>query len=73
MLGLYHGVPLTQRGIGYGMVTPDMITIFQQPIEAICRGDTEITAEIGRVVRYEIAHHFGLGDRRLAEIEGDEG
>ncbi|MFH1003261.1 MAG: metallopeptidase family protein [Chloroflexota bacterium] len=72
LLGLYHGVPLTQRGIGYGLVPPDKITIFQQTIEAKCRGDAEITREIGRVVRHEIAHHFGLGDRRLAEIEGDQ-
>ena len=72
LLGLYHGVPLTQRGIGYGLVPPDMITIFQQPIEAKCQGDDKITAEIGRVVRHEIAHHFGIGDRRLAEIEDDQ-
>ncbi len=72
LLGLYHGVPLTKRGIHYGLVPPDKITIFQKPIEAKCKGNSEITAEIQRVVRHEIAHHFGIGDARLAQLEGDE-
>ena len=69
LLGLYQGVPLTKRTHSYGMVPPDKITIFQKPIESICRGDVEITAEIQRVVQHEIAHHFGIDDARLKEIE----
>jgi predicted Zn-dependent protease with MMP-like domain len=69
LLGLYEGVPLTRRSAHYGLVPPDKISIFQQPVEAKCRGDVEITAEIRRVVRHEIAHHFGIGDARLEEIE----
>jgi len=72
LLGLYQGVPLTERGGHYGLVPPDKITIFQRPIEAKCRDDASITAEIGRVVRHEIAHHFGIGDGRLRELEEDE-
>jgi len=72
LLGLYEGVPLTKRGRHYGLVTPDKITIFQKPIEAKCRHDAEITAEIHRVVRHEIAHHFGIGDDRLKQIERGE-
>jgi len=72
LLGLYEGVPLTKRGRHYGMVAPDKITIFQKPIEAKCRYGAEITAEIQRVVRHEIAHHFGIGDTRLEQIEKDE-
>jgi predicted Zn-dependent protease with MMP-like domain len=68
LLGLYQGVPLTKRGGHYGLVPPDKITIFQRPIEAKCRDDARITVEIGRVVRHEIAHHFGIGDRRLREL-----
>ena len=68
LLGLYEGVPLTRRSSHYGLVPPDIITIFQKPIEAKCRHDTEITAEIQRVVRHEIAHHFGISDERLREI-----
>ena len=69
MLGLYEGVPLTKRGAHYGLVPPDKITIFQKPIEARCRYDAEITAEIQRVVRHEIAHHFGIGDAKLRQLE----
>ncbi len=46
LLGLYQGVPLTRRGRGYGLVAPDKITIFQKPIEALCRGEDEIRDRI---------------------------
>ena len=69
LLGLYQGVPLTRRGRHYGLVVPDKITIFQKPIEAECKHDTEITTEIRRVVLHEIAHHFGISDARLRQLE----
>ena len=72
LLGLYEGVPLTRRGRHYGMVVPDKITIFQKPIEVKCRYDRTIVAEVQRVVRHEIAHHFGISDARLAQLEKDE-
>jgi predicted Zn-dependent protease with MMP-like domain len=72
LLGLYQGIPLTERGGHYGLVPPDKITIFRGPIEAKCRDDESIVLEIGRVVRHEIAHHFGIGDGRLRELEGEE-
>ena len=73
LLGLYEGIPQTKRGRYYGLVLPDKITIFQKPIEARCRHDAEITAEIQRVVNHEIAHHFGIGEARLRQIERGEG
>jgi predicted Zn-dependent protease with MMP-like domain len=69
LLGLYEGVPQTRRGRSYGLVPPDKITIFQRPIEARCRNDGEIAAEVRRVLRHEIAHHFGISDARLRQIE----
>ena len=72
LLGLYQGVPLTRRGRNYGMVVPDKITIFQKPIESRYRSDAEVIAEIRRVVRHEIAHHFGISDDRLRELEKAE-
>ena len=71
LLGLYQGVPLTKRSRHYGLVVPDKITIFQKPIEAECKNDTEVKAEIQRVVQHEIAHHFGIGDARLEQLEKD--
>jgi predicted Zn-dependent protease with MMP-like domain len=71
LLGLYEGVPLTERNHGYGFVVPDMITIFQRPIEEMCKNDTEIIVEVQKVVRHEIAHHFGISDERLHELGQD--
>ena len=72
LLGLYEGVPLTERGAHYGLVLPDKITIFQRPIEAECQNDDEVTRVIGETVLHEIAHHFGIGDDRLDELEEGE-
>jgi predicted Zn-dependent protease with MMP-like domain len=72
LLGLYQGVPQTRRGRGYGLVLPDKISIFQKPIEAQCRSDSEIEVKIGEVVRHEIAHHFGLDDETLRKIEDEK-
>lgn len=72
LLGLYQGVPLTKRGRHYGLVVPDKITIFQKPIEAKCKYDAEITTEIRRVVLHEIAHHFGISDGRLRQLEREK-
>jgi len=72
LIGLYQGVPLTKRSRHYGMVVPDKITIFQKPIEAKCKNDTDVKAEIRRVVQHEIAHHFGIGDARLRQLENNE-
>ena len=68
LLGLYEGVPLPERTHGYGFVVPDIITIFQRSIEQMCRNDTEIIAEVRKVVLHEIAHHFGISDARLREL-----
>jgi len=71
LLGLYEGVPLTRRDSHYGMVPPDKITIFQRNIEAKCTSSNEgdIRDEVQKIVRHEIAHHFGIGDARLKQIE----
>jgi predicted Zn-dependent protease with MMP-like domain len=71
LLGLYEGIPQTERGSHYGMVPPDKITVFQKSIEAVYHEEHQIIREIERVVRHEIAHHFGIGDARLDEIEGN--
>jgi len=68
LLGLYEGIPQTKRTSGYTMALPDKITIFQQPIVAQCRTDAEIVAMVERVVKHEIAHHFGISDDRLREL-----
>jgi predicted Zn-dependent protease with MMP-like domain len=71
LLGLYEGIPLTERGHDYGMVLPDRITIFRKPIESVCRSDDEVVETVRSTVLHEIAHHFGISDERLDELEGN--
>ena len=68
LLGLYRGVPLTRRGMGYGMVPPDRIIIFQRPIEMNCHSDEEVVKRVGHVVLHEIAHFFGIDDEALRRM-----
>lgn len=70
LLGLYEGVPLTARSSHYGLVPPDKITIFRKPIMRVCPpGDEDaIRAQVRRTVLHEIAHHFGISDRRLHQL-----
>jgi predicted Zn-dependent protease with MMP-like domain len=69
LLGLYEGIPLTQRtSTGYSIVVPDKITIFQRPIEGVCRTREEIVAQVRQTVVHEVAHHFGIGEERLDEL-----
>ena len=67
LLGLYEGVPLTERGY-YNMVLPDRVNIFQRPIEAISSDKDSLVKEIRDTVLHEIAHHFGIDDDRLEEL-----
>ncbi len=67
LLGLYEGLPLTER-TDYSMVLPDKITLFQQPIESICSTEADIVREVQDTVVHEIAHHFGIDDERLHEL-----
>lgn len=68
LLGLYEGVPLTQRTSYYGLVLPDKITIFQGPLEQVCPTKESMARQVQRTVRHEIAHHFGIDDDRLREL-----
>ena len=68
LLGLYEGYALTERGWNYGGVLPDRITIYRNPILAICDTEDDVVEEVAVTVVHEIAHHFGIGDRRLHEL-----
>lgn len=70
LLGLYRGVPLPQRSSMYGGVLPDKISIFGGPITRLAAGDADrLRREIRHVVLHEIAHHFGISDERLIELD----
>jgi predicted Zn-dependent protease with MMP-like domain len=68
--GLYQGIPLTRRTHWYAGVLPDKITIYSGPIERYCGDDRELLRrEVRTTVRHEIAHHFGISDERLIELD----
>jgi predicted Zn-dependent protease with MMP-like domain len=70
LLGLYQGVPLTRRGSNYSGALPDKITIYRGPLERLYGHDSDLlTRQIKRVVLHEVAHHFGISDERLVEID----
>jgi predicted Zn-dependent protease with MMP-like domain len=70
LLGLYQGVPLTRRGTGYSGALPDKITIYRGPLERLYGRDPELlSGQVRHVVLHEVAHHFGISDERLIEID----
>ncbi|MFD2418152.1 metallopeptidase family protein [Amycolatopsis pigmentata] len=68
ILGLYHGVALTERTSSYGGVLPDRISIYRAPILALCDTEDEVVEEVLVTVVHEIAHYFGIDDDRLHEL-----
>ncbi|NYD78390.1 metallopeptidase family protein [Arthrobacter cupressi] len=69
LLGLYEGVPLTERDSWWEAGSlPDRITIFRQPILDLCSSREEVIDEVAVTVVHEIAHHFGISDERLHEL-----
>ncbi len=69
LFGFYQGIPLTERDTGYDMTLPDLISIYQHAHEQACNTLDELRDEVRRTVRHEIAHHFGIGDERLDELD----
>jgi predicted Zn-dependent protease with MMP-like domain len=68
LLGLYHGVALTERTSDYGGVLPDRIAIYREPILRICSTEADVVDEVVITVVHEIAHHFGIDDTRLHDL-----
>lgn len=69
VLGLYHGIPLTERGNHYTGALPDRITLYRSTLERSSRGDPEQLRQlVCHTVEHELAHHFGISDDRLREI-----
>lgn len=71
LYGLYRGTDLTRRDSLYGGVLPDVITIYQGPIQEDSVSVHEMEAVVQDTIVHEVGHYFGLDDDRLAELEGD--
>ena len=67
LLGLYDGVPLTERG-DYAGVLPDRVFVYRNPILAMCSSRDEVVEEIRVTVVHEIGHYFGFDDAGLEDL-----
>jgi predicted Zn-dependent protease with MMP-like domain len=65
LLGLYEGIPLTERDDYGGLVMPDVISVYRLPLCQVCADEDELVDEIAVTVVHEIAHHFGIDDESL--------
>ena len=68
LLGLYQGIPLTERTSDYGLVLPDTITLYRLCIAEVCNTPEDVVREVQQTVKHEIAHYFGISDERLEEL-----
>ncbi|MDX2776239.1 metallopeptidase family protein [Streptomyces caniscabiei] len=69
LLGLYEGIPLTQRGNNYTFVLPDKITLFKHALLAVSHTPEQLFEQIKRTLWHEIAHFYGLGHDRIDELQ----
>jgi predicted Zn-dependent protease with MMP-like domain len=69
LLGLYEGIPLTQRGAGYNLVLPDKITLFKESILRVVDSEAALFEQVKRTLWHEIAHYYGLGHDRIDELQ----
>jgi predicted Zn-dependent protease with MMP-like domain len=68
LLGLYEGVPLTERTLDYAGNLPDRITLYREPLMSFCADEDELVHEVMVTVVHEVAHHFGIDDAALHEL-----
>jgi predicted Zn-dependent protease with MMP-like domain len=71
LFGLYHGIPLPERGSGYSGALPDRISIYRLPLEDEFDDPAELEEEIRITVLHELAHYFGIDEDRLAQLGYD--
>mgnify|MGYP003605878966 CR=1 FL=1 len=69
LLGLYEGIPLTQRGNSYTFVLPDKITLFKHSILRVVQSEEQLFEQIKRTLWHEIAHYYGLNHRHMDALQ----
>ena len=68
LLGVYDGVPLTERDTSYGLVAPDRIVLYRNPLKAIAQDFDGLVCQIEITVVHEIGHYFGIDDDQLDQL-----
>lgn len=68
LLGLYHGIALTERTHDYTFAMPDEVTLYRRPLMAMCADEAELARQIAVTIVHELGHHVGIDDARLHEL-----
>jgi predicted Zn-dependent protease with MMP-like domain len=68
LLGLYHGIALTERDSHYGGSLPDTVTVYRDALLDVCADESEVIEEVRITVIHEIAHYFGIDEDRLHQL-----
>jgi predicted Zn-dependent protease with MMP-like domain len=68
VLGVFRGVPATQKSVFDLSYGPDTIVLYQQNIEAVCRSEAEIREQIRLTVIHELGHYFGMTEDQLRNV-----
>jgi predicted Zn-dependent protease with MMP-like domain len=68
LLGLFHGVPMTQKSVPHLFAGPDYVILYQKNIEAICSTEAEVREQIRRTVIHEMGHYFGMTEEQLKDV-----
>ncbi len=67
LLGLYEGVPLTERAV-YSGALPDRISVYRIPLCLLAEDYDHLVEEVQVTVVHEFAHHVGIDDDRLHDL-----
>ena len=69
LLGLFHGVPMTQKSFFHGPIgSPDYVVLYKKNIEAVCSSEDEVREQIRRTVIHEMGHYFGMNEEQLKGV-----
>jgi predicted Zn-dependent protease with MMP-like domain len=68
LLGLFHGVPTTQKSIFHQPTGPDYVVLYQKNIEAVCSSETEVRQQVRLTVIHELGHYFGMDEEQLKDV-----
>ena len=68
LLGLYEGIPLTERDDYGGFAMPDRVTVYRLPLLEMCTSEQDLVDQVTITVIHELAHHFGIDDDTLHEL-----
>ena len=68
LLGIFHGVPATNKSIFDLPTGPAHIVLYQKNIEAVCSSEAEVRHQIRQTLMHELGHYFGMTEEQLRDV-----